>query len=210
MKMKALESDDSDSDFEQPKPTHMLSQSSNISGKSGVKDASPIKRGQQMHGQNPHAAEYLGNPLYNDCLTDVTQAREQLFTIKKKAQDAVKKVAREKKRNKMMRPGGDDGQSVFSIPSTIMTAAQGHESQIEQGITADYAWTQGKPRQFVHKTPTLSRLGIDNFDQQEKIGDLEFTMEKATDKYRTALKTKDTEKIKQIVKLGIVREVGGI
>lgn len=35
-------------------------------------------------------------------------------------------------------------------------------------------------------------------------------MEQATHKLRTTLKTKNTERIKQVIKLGIVREVSGI
>lgn len=41
MKMKALESEDSESSFEKPKPPNLVSQSSNLSGKSRVKDISP-------------------------------------------------------------------------------------------------------------------------------------------------------------------------
>ena len=38
-----------------------------------------------------------------------------------------------------------------------------------------------EPRPFLCRTPTLTRLGIDNFDNVQKIFDLQFTVKKATD-----------------------------
>jgi hypothetical protein len=76
-----------------------------------------------------------------------------------------------------------------------------------QGITTDYAFVSNEPRQFMCVTPTLSRLGVDNFDNVQKIVDLQFTIEKATDEMKTILKTQDKEKVKRILKLGITREV---
>lgn len=75
----------------------------------------------------------------------------------------------------------------------------------------DFGWTQGgKPRAFKNKTPTLTKLGIDNFDQMEKIGDLKFTMEKATEQFQENLHTRESGKVKHMMKLGICREVGSI
>lgn len=44
----------------------------------------------------------------------------------------------------------------------------------------------------------------------EKIGDLKFTMEKATEQFREKLLTRESGKIKHMMKLGICREVGSI
>lgn len=89
MKMKALESSDSGSEESIKSPAKLTSNSSVVSGKGSTKNLS-MKKG---HGpQNPHGASYLGNPLYNDCLNEVTHARDKLAQIKIKAQEAAKKA----------------------------------------------------------------------------------------------------------------------
>jgi hypothetical protein len=56
----------------------------------------------------------------------------------------------------------------------------------------------------------LKRLGVDNFDNVDKINDLQFTFATATKETEMKLKTKDKERVEQILKQGMLREIIGI
>ncbi len=67
-----------------------------------------------------------------------------------------------------------DGQSLQSS-SAIPTV---HEEHTEV-IKVDYGFTQGKPRQYNDNPTTLKRLGIEKFDETNKIVELKLTLKKA-------------------------------
>lgn len=60
------------------------------------------------------------------------------------------------------------------------------------------------------KTPTLTRIGVGNFDKAPKITDLKFKLPKANRLYMKDLKTNDKLVIEKVIKSGILREVNGI
>ena len=66
------------------------------------------------------------------------------------------------------------------------------------------------PRPFLAQTTTLTSLGIDNFDNVQKLSDLEFTIKKARQTMQEKLKTKDIKRIKRVFKMGITREMMSI
>jgi hypothetical protein len=53
-------------------------------------------------------------------------------------------------------------------------------------------------------------IGISNFDECRNKKDLRFTLEKAYKKYEKDLKTKSTDRIKSVIKQGIVKDVRSI
>ena len=53
----------------------------------------------------------------------------------------------------------------------------------------------------------LNKLGIDNFDNVEKIYDLQFTVEKALDHFKKDLRTDDDKKVMDTIKKNLIREV---
>jgi hypothetical protein len=71
---------------------------------------------------------HLGNPLFNDCLSEITMARDKLH---KKAS----KAKRERRKTK----SGFDAMSVFSQQTTDHNA--GDKSVVAKGISVDYGWT---------------------------------------------------------------------
>ena len=77
-------------------------------------------------------------------------------------------------------------------------------------ITTDYCYTENALRPFLAKTPTLTSLGIDNFDNVERLGDLQPTIKEANQSMAKKLQTKSIEKIRQVLKLGLTREITSI
>lgn len=65
-------------------------------------------------------------------------------------------------------------------------------------------------RVYKTKTPTLSRIGVANFDGKPKMAELKFKLARANKQYVKVLRTTDSEKIEQVIKTGILREVVGI
>lgn len=141
-----------------------------------------------------------------------------MVKIREKLASKVSKPPRSRRFKK--KENGEDQISIYSNATTqnetnLSTAGgegigKNQQRLIEMGITTDYAKTANEPRKFTCKTPTLSRLGVDNFDHIEQIIDLQFNMETATELYKKELKTEDLNKIKRIIKLGLSREVTGI
>lgn len=86
-------------------------------------------------------------------------------------------------------------------------------STITRGIEFDYGFAMGEPRQFKSKTPVLTRLGVDNYDQMKskKISDIKFNdMNLVNQKFKKELKGADRGKIRLVVQQGIAKEVVSI
>jgi hypothetical protein len=64
--------------------------------------------------------------------------------------------------------------SVYSMATTVNNDPNAKQ-QTQDGIKVDYAYTANEPRQFKSNTPSLTRLGVDDFDNVQKIIDLQFT-----------------------------------
>jgi len=144
------------------------------------------------------AGSHLGNPLFNDCLSEITLARDKLH----------KKVHKGKRERRKTKSG-------FDAISTFSQATQDHNNLgdkniITKGISVDFGWTSGKPRAYKGQTKTLCRLGIEGYDKTDKIADLKLKMEEATSQYRKSLHTTSKDKIQSVIKLGIIREVSGL
>ena len=105
-------------------------------------------------------------------LAELNALRTKLFERVGKASPKKKRA----KRPKRDRNAGDD-QSVYSVATTVDTG-NGPETQIFVGITEDYGWTINK-RQYNNKTPTLTKIGVKNFDNQSKMTDLKFRLPRA-------------------------------
>lgn len=86
----------------------------------------------------------LGNPLYNEQLNDLNVTREKLASKvgKSPTGDSIKK----RKKSRKGRGAGDDGLSVFSMGTSVVSAGNNQEQQFFKGITVDYGFTMGKPR----------------------------------------------------------------
>ena len=67
-----------------------------------------------------------------------------------------------------------------------------------------------KKRRYSVKKKTIDLIGVSNFDECRNKKDLHFTLEKAYKKYQRDLKTKSTDRIKSVIKQGIVRDVRSI
>jgi hypothetical protein len=67
-----------------------------------------------------------------------------------------------------------------------------------------------KKRSYSTKKTTLDLIGVSNFDECRNKKDLHFTLEKAYRKYERDLKTKSAERIKSVIKKGIVKDVSNI
>ena len=69
--------------------------------------------------------------------------------------------------------------SVFSMAQSDNKSLISQKKDNKQ-INIDYAYTENKPRPFIVQTPTLTNLGIDNFDNVDKMIDLQFKLQEAT------------------------------
>ena len=69
--------------------------------------------------------------------------------------------------------------SVFSMAQSDNKSLISQKKDNKQ-IYIDYAYTENKPRLFIVRTPTLTNLGIDNFDNVDKMIDLQFKLQEAT------------------------------
>ena len=69
--------------------------------------------------------------------------------------------------------------SVFSMAQSDNKSLISQKKDNKQ-INIDYAYTENKPRLFIVRTPTLTNLGIDNFDNVDKMIDLQFKLQEAT------------------------------
>ena len=69
--------------------------------------------------------------------------------------------------------------SVFSMAQSDNKSLISQKKDNKQ-INIDYAYTENKPRPFIVRTPTLTNLGIDNFDNVDKMIDLQFKLQEAT------------------------------
>ena len=67
-----------------------------------------------------------------------------------------------------------------------------------------------KKRNYSVAKKTIDLIGVSNFDECRNKKDLHFTLEKAYKKYQKDLKTKSTDRIKSVIKQGIVRDVRSI
>lgn len=98
---------------------------------------------------------------------------------------------------------------MYSVATTVNTEATGADTQIFVGITEDFGWTINK-RPYNCKTPTLFRIGVQNFDRATKITDLKFRLPTANRYLMKKLKTNDKTVVDNAIKAGIIKEVIGI
>ena len=102
-------------------------------------------------------------------------------------------------------------QSAYSGTQTAKTGDDDREAQLElYKAEKDMLFTVGKERTFGTVKPTLHKLGIENYDQVQKMDNLKFTMAQAHRTYCKTLLTENKERIRSVVRLGIVRDVRSI
>jgi hypothetical protein len=75
----------------------------------------------------------LGNPLYNENLLDLHQAREKLFAKVGKSPTGEAKKKRQKRGKG--KGAGDDGLSVYSLGTTVQSGVDGVDNVAQKTIT---------------------------------------------------------------------------
>ena len=74
----------------------------------------------------------------------------------------------------------------------------------------DYFAHQNKPRNFRSRTATLGLLSIDKYDEKKQAMDLKPKVTEAFEQSKKRYGTVDVDKIKRLLRIGIVREVSMI
>jgi len=77
-------------------------------------------------------------------------------------------------------------------------------------IQVDYFPMQSKPRTFRCPTKTLALLGIENYDKVKQVDALMPKVRHAIDFSKKTWGTVNVEKIKRLMRIGIVREISMI
>lgn len=110
-------------------------------------------------------------------LEEVNQTREKLGPRK----DTKKKKSR------------SEVDRVSSSLGTTLTRQRGCD--VDLTYKNEFEGSLGKARAYTGSTPTLTKLGISDFDQSKQLRGLNLTIEKATEKLKVKLKNKNTAEI---------------
>lgn len=100
----------------------------------------------------------------------------------------------------------DDGVSAY----TGYTSEMDKLIDPKDKITVDYFPLQSKPRSFRARTSILSLLGIPKYDECKNIEQLDPQVSNAIELFKRRRGTVDVDKIKRIMRLGMVREIAMI
>ncbi len=165
--------------------------------------------------------ESLGNDKWNEALAPLREVRNKLD--EKIKSNKKKRKKRNKKSNLKgsqwtQSEGGDDMVSAY----TGYTSNMDEGIDIKDKITEDFFGQQGKPRDFAKYTfvenqkfnqtitPVLTLLEIDDYDEIKTHDKLYVNVRKALIKFRIKWRTVDEERIKQIIRYCIIREINQI
>lgn len=125
------------------------------------------------------------------------------------------KVSKKKKKKKRGRSALKKSQTTAFETETnydddktsFMTTAELAQNQEFMGFIDDTVRLQQNPRKFKAHLPILQTLGIDNYDSVVSMDKLVFKMREALEKFKKLYQTLDKDKIKQIIRLCIAREL---
>ena len=166
----------------------------------------------QGTGPEVNPLEDLGHPRLNEQLIPLREQRTRLEEKKGQAKKVKKKSPKKKGALKNARTLGT---SEFD-PDEATSAYTGYTSEFDKQleakdrITVDYFPMQGKARTFRARTATLSMLGIENYDNCKNVEQLNPKVRDAINFSKKHFGTVDVDKIKRLMRLGIVREVSQI
>lgn len=160
--------------------------------------------------------EDLGHPRFNEQLIPVREQRIRLDEKKGQKKSPKKKSPKKKGNLKNAKSTKSMiGASEFDIDDAT-SAFTGYTSEFDKKldpkdrITVDYFPMQGKARTFKARTATLSMLGIENYDRVRQVEQLNPKVRDAINFSKKNFGTIDVDKIKRLMRLGIVREVSQI
>ena len=91
--------------------------------------------------------------------------------------------------------------------SFMTTAELANNQEFMVGLIDDTIKLQTNPRKFKAYLPILETLGIDNYDAVQSMDKLVFKMREAMQKFKKLWQTLDEDKILQIIKYCLAREL---
>ena len=130
--------------------------------------------------------------MYYECITPTVNARKLLSANVQKPPRQKRIRHRPNQDNAKMFGGttpmhfkDDESMSTFSVFTENTQNSKSRVKDLDKGaIAKDFAFTQNAPRTFKTESKILNAIGADNFDNVEKIYDLQFNLEKASAEMR--------------------------
>lgn len=179
---------------------------SNNNKAAGSTSSKPAEKAFQVD-VNP--SEDLGANKLNHQLQELRTIR---FKLEEHKFQQKKKKKSPKKKGALKKPGASEFETEFDATSafTGYTSAMDRHIDDKDRIQVDYFPMQSKPRTFRGPTTTLALLGIENYDKVKQVDALMPKVRDAINFSKQRWGTTNVDRIKRLMRIGIVREISMI